>query len=74
MNRANKRYYRTILLGVLAMAALVWVAVRQFGISRAEMSELLLGTLIAIGMVIVLAGLAVALWMGLRKLLGRGGN
>jgi hypothetical protein len=74
VNRANKRYYRTILLGVLAMAALVWVAVRQFGISRAEMSELLLGTLLAIGIVIVLAGLAVALWMGLRKLLGRGGN
>ena len=74
MNRANKRYYRTILLGVLAMAALVWVAVRQFGISRAEMSELLLGTVLAIGIVIVLAGLAVALWMGLRKLFGRGGN
>ncbi len=74
MNRSNKRYYRTILLGVLAMAALVWVAVRQFGISRAEVSELLLGTLLAIGIVIVLAGLAVALWMGLRKLLGRGRN
>ena len=74
MNRAGKRYYRTIVLGVLAMAALVWVAVRQFGISRAEMSELLVGTLLAMGIVIVLAGLAVALWMGLRKLLGRGGN
>ena len=30
MSRANRRYYRTILLGIAAMGTLVWAAIDQF--------------------------------------------
>jgi hypothetical protein len=50
------------------MAALVWVAVDQFGISQEQISKLFLGTLLVVLLVIVAAGLLVAVWMGLRRL------
>lgn len=71
MGRANRRYYRTILLGIAAMAALVWAAVDQFGISWEEILQLFLGTLIVVGLVILVAGVFVGLWIGVRKLLRR---
>lgn len=71
MSRASRRYYRTIILGVLAMAALIWVAMDQFGISQQEMTGLFLGTvLVAVG-VIVFAAVVALLWIGIRKLLRR---
>jgi len=74
MNRANRRYYRTIILGVMAMAALVWVAMEQFGISRQEMSGLFLGTVLVALLVISSAGLMALLWIALRKWLRRSEN
>lgn len=71
MSRASRRFYRTVLLGVLAMAALVWVAVDQFGISREQITELFLGTVLVVAVVIALAGVLVALWMALRRVLQR---
>ena len=71
MSRAARKYYRTILLGVAAMAALLWAAVDQFGISWDEMLELFLVTLSVVLLVIAAAAVAVGLWLGLRKLLGR---
>jgi hypothetical protein len=71
VNRASRRYYRTIVLGVLAMAALVWVAMEQFGISRQEMSGLFLGTLLVAAFVIASAAIVALLWIALRRLLRR---
>jgi len=71
MSKSGRRYYRTVVLGILAMAALVWVAMDQFGISRREISELFITTLLVVGLVIGAAGIMVILWMGLRKLLRR---
>ena len=71
MSGATRRYYRTIVLAVLAMAALIWVAMDQFGISRQEMTELFLGTLVAALVIILCAGAITLLWVGLRKLLRR---
>lgn len=69
MSRANRRFYRSIALGVAAMAALVWAAMDQFGISRRDIGELLLGILLAAAGIIVLAGVCAAAWIGLRSLL-----
>lgn len=69
MGRAGRKYYRTIFLGVAAMAALVWSAVDQFGISWEEMLDLLLVTVAVIAVVIAAAAVTVALWIGLRSLL-----
>lgn len=69
MNKSNRRYYRTIVLGLAAMGALVWVALEQFDIPREDFLELLLGTLVAMLLVIGLAAVIAALWIGLRKLL-----
>ena len=69
MSKTNRRYYRTVLLGVAALAALVWVAVDQFGIPWEEMLELFLATLMVVGLFIAAAGLFVGLWLGLRRLL-----
>jgi len=70
VSRATRKYYRTVLLGVAAMAALVWAAVDQFGITWEEVLDLFLVTLMVIGIVIVAAALFVGAWIGLRKLFG----
>ncbi len=71
MSRAQRRYLRTIILGILAMAALVWAAVEQFGIPLEEIGELFLATVIAVGVVIGAAAVVALLWLGLRRLLRR---
>jgi hypothetical protein len=71
VNRANRRYYRTIVLGVAAMAALVWAAMDQFGISRQEMTGLFLGVVLVAVLVILCAGVIVLLWVTLRKWMRR---
>ena len=72
MSRGSRRYYRTIVLAVLAMASLIWVAMDQFGITQREMTELFVGTLLIAALVICCAAIVVLLWVGLRKLLRRG--
>jgi hypothetical protein len=67
VSRANRRYYRTIVLGVMAMAALVWVAMDQFGISRQEMTGLFLGVVLVAVLVVLCAGVVALLWVTLRK-------
>lgn len=71
MSRASRRYYRTIILGVLAMASLIWVAMDQFGISQQEMTGLFLGSVLVTVGVIVFAALVALLWISIRKLLRR---
>ena len=71
MSRANARYRRSITLGVLALACLVWVATDQFGIPREDMAWLLVYTATGVLAVILLAAVAVGLWVGLLKLLKR---
>ena len=71
MSRASRRYYRTILLAVLAMASLIWVAIEQFGISEREMTELFMGTVVIAVLAIFCAAIIAMLWIGLRKLLRR---
>ena len=69
MGKSSRKYYRTIILGVAAMAALVWAAVDQFGIPWEDMLDLMLVTLAVISIVIVAAAVAFALWLGLSRLL-----
>ncbi|RLA46336.1 MAG: hypothetical protein DRR04_07320 [Gammaproteobacteria bacterium] len=72
MSRASRRFYRTIVLAVLAMASLIWVVIDQFGISQQEMTELFLGTVLIAVLVIICAAVVTLLWVGLRKLLRHG--
>ncbi len=74
MARKNRRYLRTLLLGIAAMGTLVWAAIEQFDIPPEEMLELFLASLLVLGVVIVAAAVVVALWQGLRYLLNRGGD
>lgn len=53
------------------MAALVWAAIDQFGISRREMLELFLATVAVVAVIIGAAGMVAGLWMGLRRLRSR---
>ncbi len=69
MLRRPRRYYRTLFLGMAALVAMVWFAVDQFDIPWADMRELLLLTVLVVGVVIGVAALAAGLWIGLRKLL-----
>jgi len=64
---SRRRYYRTVFLGLAAMAALVWAAVDQFGLSWREMSDLFLAILALTGAVIILAAITVMLWVGVRR-------
>ena len=72
MTKASRRFYRTILLGVTALAGMIWTAVDQFGISPQEMTKLFFGILWVVAGTIVAAALFAGLWIGLRKYLRRG--
>ncbi|MCB1703299.1 MAG: hypothetical protein KDI17_00445 [Halioglobus sp.] len=71
MSKANRRFYRTLALGVLALGVLVWSAIEQFGIAWQVMLDLLIGTLLVAAAVMALAALCVITWIALRKLLRR---
>ncbi len=71
VNRQGRRFLRTILIGTFALAALVWIAVDQFGVSSEEMLELLLATGVVVLLVILASAGVAALWIGLRRLLRR---
>jgi hypothetical protein len=60
-----------VLLGIAAMACLIWAAVNQFGVAWSEMLDLFLATLLALFTVIISAAVAVAIWAGLRWLVRR---
>ena len=69
MSRARRRYYRTILLGVVAMGLLVWSAMDQFNLSPEEMRESFLTAVLLIAAIVTLGATAAGLWIGLRALL-----
>tara|TARA_R110001592_G_scaffold38609_1_gene127277 strand:+ start:126990 stop:127208 length:219 start_codon:yes stop_codon:yes gene_type:complete len=71
VSRQGRRFFRTILVGTAALAALVWMAVDQFGVAREEMLQLLFVTAATVGLVILVAAGVAGLWIGLRKLWGR---
>lgn len=71
MSKSARRYWRTIILGTLALGVLVWAAVEQFDVPIEEVRTLLLGTVLAVLLVIAAAGIFVLLWMGARRVLRR---
>jgi hypothetical protein len=72
VSKSARRYWRTIILGTLALGVLVWAAVEQFDVPLEEVRALLLGTVLAVLLVIAAAGIFVLAWMGVRRLLRRG--
>jgi hypothetical protein len=68
LSKANRRFIRTVILGVLAMSSLIWVATDQFELSVEEMLSLFYVTAIAVGAVIGFAAVGVTLLNVLRKL------
>ncbi|MBT4522469.1 MAG: hypothetical protein HOC23_20935 [Halieaceae bacterium] len=68
MGRANRRYYRTLILGMLAMATLVWAAVDQFEISPSDMLNLFLSVAVGVLGIIAAAGAVVVIWSLMRRL------
>jgi hypothetical protein len=68
LSKANRRFIRTVILGVLAMSSLIWVAIDQFELSLEEMLTLLYATAIGAGVIIGFAAIVVTLLNVLRKL------
>jgi uncharacterized membrane protein YccC len=68
VNSANRRYYRTTILGLAAMGLLIWTAMDQFDIAGEVMLGLFYGTALAVGVTILFAALVASLWITLRKL------
>jgi alkylhydroperoxidase/carboxymuconolactone decarboxylase family protein YurZ len=71
VSKQGRRFFRTIVIGTFALAALVWMAMDQFGVERDEMLELLLVTAVVVGLVILVAACVAGLWIALRKVLRR---
>jgi len=71
MSKAQARFRRSILLGVLALSTLIWVAVDQFDIPREDMAWSMVYTLVVVLGIIVSAAVAVGIWLGVRRLLGK---
>ncbi len=74
MSKPARRFVRTVLIGSFSLAALVWMAVDQFGIAREEIFELMLATGLVVLLVIAFAAVATLIWVALRKLLRRRGG
>lgn len=70
--RRRRRHVRTIILAVLAMAALVWGAVDTFEVPPERLWALFLQTLGVLLALILAAAAAAALWILLRRLWQRG--
>ena len=68
MKKSSRKYYRTIFLGVAAMATLIWAAVDQFDIPWEEMLDLMLISVLMIGTVIVVAAVFVGAVIVVRRL------
>lgn len=66
--KRRRRHVRTIILGVLAMAALVWGAVDTFEVPPERLWALFLQTLAVLFTLILAAAGAAALWILLRRL------
>ncbi|MEQ9462209.1 MAG: hypothetical protein RJQ10_00990 [Haliea sp.] len=71
MTKRRRRHVRTIVLGVLAMGALVWGAVDTFEVPVERLWALFLQTLAAVAVLILSAAVTAALWVLLRRLLRR---
>jgi len=69
MKTGALRYLRTMLIGFFSLAALLWIAVKQFAVRSEEVLELLLTSGFLVLLVIALAGSATLVWVSLRKLL-----
>tara|TARA_R100000005_G_scaffold5300_1_gene2589 strand:+ start:9066 stop:9284 length:219 start_codon:yes stop_codon:yes gene_type:complete len=69
--RSRRRYLRTLILGLLAMAALVWGAVDSFDIPLERIWDMFLMTLIVVVTLVLAAAAAAALWIGIRRLSAR---
>ena len=72
MSKATARHRRSIIIGVLALASLVWVATDTFGIPPQNIGWLMVYILAGAVGVIIAAAIVAGLWIALRKLLGRG--
>ncbi|MBN7798863.1 hypothetical protein [Parahaliea mediterranea] len=70
-SRATRRFRRSMVLGIACLAVLLWAAVDQFGVAPETVAELALGSAVGALVVIAAAALAVALWVGLRRLARR---
>lgn len=71
MARSRRRYLRTLILGLLAMAALVWGAVDSFDIPLERIWDMFLMTLMVVVALVLAAAATAALWIGVRRLSAR---
>lgn len=67
MVKSNRSFYRTLILGLIALGVLIWSAADQFDLSHQELAELFYGTLLIAAGTIITAALFAGLWIGLRK-------
>lgn len=74
MSARNRRFLRTLLLGVAAMGVLVWVVTDQFDIDPRDMLRLFLGVLVASGLLMLAAAATALLWTLLRRVRRRRGE
>ncbi|MEQ8517292.1 MAG: hypothetical protein RIC38_16970 [Chromatocurvus sp.] len=71
IRRRRRSYLRTVFLGIAAMAVLLWASVYRFNVPADVLREYFLATLLVLGGVILVAGLAAFLLLGARHLLRR---
>jgi len=69
--RKRRSHARTVFLGICAMGVLLWASVYRFNVPADVLKEYFLVTLIAMGVIVALAGISVLLLLGIRQLLRR---
>lgn len=72
MNGSGRRFYRSLVLILVALGVLVWVMLDQFDVPRQDVQALIMGALSLVAITILVAALVAGLWVALRKWLRRG--
>ena len=67
VTRADRKFYRTIVLGLVALGVLVWAAMDRFGVSRGEVVDIFVGTLLVVSVTIFTAALCAVCWIATRQ-------
>ncbi|NQX89831.1 MAG: hypothetical protein HRT77_14335 [Halioglobus sp.] len=68
MSRTTRRFYRSLLLILLALAILVWIVFDQFDVPPEAVLAMVLGAVSMVGVTIIVAAVGVGLWIIVRKL------
>lgn len=67
MSRSSRRFYRSLVLSLVALGVLVWVVFDQFDVPQREVLALVLASFTLVAATIVVAAVVSGLWIAVQR-------